>query len=505
MLAACRAAVADDPPRISEIELRIGDVFTTEEAAAAFFPYRLANLIHIETRQSFIRRYLLFKVGDPVDLELFAQTERNLRATSLFRFVTIRSEGTRVIVETGDAWTLLLRGSVSRKAGIVEWQAGVQEYNLLGLGRDVRFLYDSGAERISRSFSFADRDFLVPYGNLRLAYSDLSDGRASELRFHRPFYALEALWQGGVSYRQARFEPTVWAGGVEAATWQEFARYARAEAGKRIRFDGTSALRALASVDYSDVILSAGKLGPPPPDGQPPRRFLFFSGGLEHDARHWIERRDAEKIGRVEDFNLAPVGRFEVGLSPAVSGGTAAGRLAVRGGMGTELGTGFALASLAGETRYEDGPRNALVSLDTRAFLQRSRLTLVGRIGVVAGWRLDPEVQIQLDGENGVRAYQLHAVSGTGRAVANVELRLFFFYDVLKLVSFGAAVFGDAGVSWGDPDGWWRLADVGVGLRFGLTRASENALLRLDVARALHPDPLGRTGWLLTFGSSQAF
>ncbi|HSB36743.1 MAG TPA: hypothetical protein VLH41_07680, partial [Thermoanaerobaculia bacterium] len=330
MLAACRAAAADDPPRISEIELRIGDVFTTEEAAAAFFPYRLANILHVETRQSFIRTYLLFKVGDPIDPELLAQTERNLRATSLFRFVSVRSEGTRVIVETGDAWTLLLRGSVSRKAGILEWQAGVQEYNLLGTGRDVRFLYDSGTERISRSFSFGDREFLVPYGDLRVAYSDLSDGRASEFRFQRPFYALETLWQGGVSYRQARFEPTVWAGGEEAATWQELARSARAEAGKRIRFDGYSAIRALGSVDYNDVILSAGTLGPPPPAGQPPRRFLFFSAGLERDARRWIARRDAETMGRVEDFNLAPVGRFEVGLSPAVWGGTAAGRLAVR-------------------------------------------------------------------------------------------------------------------------------------------------------------------------------
>ncbi len=140
-----------------------------------------------------------------------------------------------------------------------------------------------------------------------------------------------------------------------------------------------------------------------------------------------------------------------------------------------------------------------------RAYFQSPRFTFVARVGAVSGWNLDPEVQFYLDGENGLRAYHLHAVSGTGHVVGNLELRTVFFYDVLKLVSFGAAAFADVGLSWGDPDGLWRLADAGVGLRFGLPRSSSNSLLRLDIARAFRPDPLGRTGWLLTFASSQAF
>ena len=123
----------------------------------------------------------------------------------------------------------------------------------------------------------------------------------------------------------------------------------------------------------------------------------------------------------------------------------------------------------------------------------------------MAGWNLDPESQIPLDGENGVRAYRLHAVEGSRRLVGNVEARVLVVPEILQLVSFGLAAFGDAGWSWGDPDGFWKLADFGVGLRIGITRASKNNLLRMDVARSLRPDPLGRTGWLLSFSSGQAF
>jgi hypothetical protein len=89
--------------------------------------------------------------------------------------------------------------------------------------------------------------------------------------------------------------------------------------------------------------------------------------------------------------------------------------------------------------------------------------------------------------------------------VGNVEARVHLVSEILQLVSLGVAAFGDCGWSWGDPDGYWHLADAGVGLRIGITRASKNSLVRIDVARAIRPDPLGRTGWLLSFSSGQAF
>jgi outer membrane protein assembly factor BamA len=504
LIAAGRAAAAGGTV-ITEIEIRTDNVFTKSEAAEAFFPYRLANALHAVSRTSLVEKYLLFKVGDPLDLNVLADTERNLRATGLFRYVLVRAEGTRVIVETADAWTLLLRGSLSRKAGVLTYQAGAEESNLAGTGRELKFLYDKGTERISRSFTFADPAFLRPYTLLRLLYSDLSDGTAYEGRLQRPFYALDTPWSGGVFYHQARFQPTTYAGGEEAASWIEHQTVFRADGGILKTATSNSAIRLLASVEWNYTTLGTGDFGPPPPPAVPPRRFLFLGAAVERDMRRWIQRVDVERIGRVEDINLAPVGRFELDFSPEVSGATGAARVLARGSMGTLIPHGFSTATVTGETRYENGPQNAIVNLDVRAYLQSPRFTFVARVGAVSGWNLDPEVQFYLDGENGLRAYHLHAVSGSGHVVGNLELRTVFFYDVLKLVSFGAAAFADVGLSWGDPDGLWRLADAGVGLRFGLPRSSSNSLLRLDIARAFHADPLGRTGWLVTFASSQAF
>ena len=499
-----RVAVAETV-RITEIEIRPENVFSPSEAAASFFPYGLANALHVVSRKSLIRKFLLFDVGDPLDPDRFAETERNLRATGLFRYVLIRYEGTKVIVETGDAWTLLLRGGLSSKGGVTSYQIGVEEANLIGTGRQLKFLYDKGTQRISRSFTFADPAFVRPYTLLKLVYSNLSDGTFYEASLQRPFYALDTPWAAGAALQDARFEPKVYAGGEEVATYSERQIFFRADGGLRTSLSGSSTDRVLGFVEFTDTNVTAGPFGPPPPPPGLPRRFFFIGTGVEREARGWIQRTDVDRIERVEDFNLAPVGQIQLGLSPEVFGATGAARMTVRGSMGTLIPSGFSVATVSGETRYANGPQNAIVNLDLRAILQIPSGTLVARIGLASGWRLDPEVQIYLDGETGVRAYRLHAVSATGRLVGNFELRKVFFHDVLHLVSIGAAAFFDTGVSWGPPDGNWRLADAGVGLRFGLTRAAQMSLLRLDVARAFNPDPLGRTGWLVSFASSQAF
>jgi len=497
--------VGAEPPRITEIEIRTENVFTPAEAASAFFPYRLANAIHVESRKSLIEKYLLFRVGDPLDRERLAETERNLRATGLFWFALIHVEGSKVIVETADAWTLLLRGGSSNKGGVVTYQAGIEEQNLLGTGRQLNILYDKGSDRISRSIGFGDPAFLWPYTSVGLLYSDLSDGTVYDAHIVRPFYALDTPWEAGFSYHHAFFRQKLYASGEETTSWRERLRVARAEGGLLLSVTGNSAIRLIGSVEWSDAVLSSGQIGPPPPDGQSARRFLFLGFGLQREGRNWIAPRDVDKISRVEDFNLAPAVRAELALSPPLVGSTAAARVIASGSAGTTIPFGFALGSLGVETRYADGPRNTLLTGDLRGVAQSSGFTYVAHLGVIAGWRLDPEKQIPLDGEHGVRGYRLNAVEGHGRVVGNLEVRTVFFYDVLKLVSFGAAAFIEAGVSWGAPDGFWHLADAGIGLRFGLTRAAQTSLLRLDLARAFRPDPLGRTGWLVSFGSSQAF
>ena len=502
---AAAPALAQDRPVISTVEIRPTDVFSDAEAAQKFFLYRLANTLHVKTRPSFVQTQLLFKPGDPLRPEILAETERNLRAFGLFRKVSVTAEGTRVVVETADAWTLLLRGSLSNKGGKTEYSIGAEEYNLLGLGMQFGFGFEQEADRTSRSVFFADPNAFWPHAAFRIDVADLSDGQRFSAGYGRPFYALEVPWSLEGYVNRSDFDTKLYAGGEEAATWGERQRLARISGGRRLSGDVSGANRLLASVEWNEVRLQA-KDGPPPPDGpQSNRRFLFVSAGFEHAGSEWVTRRQVDRIERDEDFNLATSLRAEVGLSPALDDRSVAGRVLASVQSGTFFPMGFATFTTTGSTRLEAGLQNALVEADARAYLLKGPWALVGRIGTLVGWRLDPEHQIELDGTTGVRGYRLHAVAGDRRLVGNVEARVLVVPEIFSLLSFGLAAFGDMGYSWGAPDGFWRLADAGIGLRIGITRASKNSLVRIDVARTLHPDPLGRTGWLVSFASGQAF
>jgi hypothetical protein len=500
-----RGLAAQEALRIDTVEIRTTNVFAPEEAAKAFFPYGLANALHLTTRASFIQQQLLFKPGDVLRADLLAETERNLRAFGLFRWAYVRAEGTRVVVETADAWTLLLRGSLSNKGGVTTYSIGAEEYNLLGTGRQFGFGWEKETDRSSRSVFYADPDLFVPHNLLRLDAADNSDGRFLQFALGRPFYALDARWALQSTARRFDFDTKLYAGGEESTVWKDQERGVLLTGGLLLSRDPGGADRLLGSVEWTTVRLLGGGLGAAPPDDRSQRTFLFISLGYARAGSDWVTRRLVDRIDRDEDFNLATSYQLELGASPHFGASEAAGRALVSGSTGTLIPSGFALATVNASTRLHGGFENALLSADARAYVMKGPWTLVGRLGTTVGWNLDPENQIPLDGENGMRGYRLHAVEGNRRLVGNAEVRVLAVPEILQLVSFGFAAFGDVGWSWGEPDGSWRLADAGVGLRIGITRASKNSLVRMDVARSLHPDPLGRTGWLLSFSSGQAF
>lgn len=502
--AGLRAADAPAPEsfRLEGIEIQREDVFSEEEADR-WWPFAVANALHAVTRESFVRRELLFETGDLVDPARLQETERNLRSARLFREVSVRQEGSRAVVQTRDAWTLLPRVSISRKGGTTEWSVGVEENNLAGTGRELQFLYDKGFDRTSRILSLKDPQFFAPHLRFGASYSDLSDGQSVDLELARPFYALDVRQAGSLLYKNALADVKLYEGGDESAVWRRRVRFFRAEAGKALQSGGEGATRLSVGAEWNDVLLMPGSLGEPPPDD--PRRYLFVFVGAERLGSGWIERRQVEQIDRDEDFNLALSGRVELGASPAVFGAENALRLRASGSFGTLLPNGFALVSARAESRFQSGPQNVRLVADVRGYQLKPPWTLIVRAGLHTGWRLDPEEQVYLDALAGLRGYYRNAVAAEGRVVGNVEVRRFLVSNVLRIFSLGAAAFADAGLSWGEPDGTWDLADVGVGLRIGLTRASTNTLIRVDLARALRPDPQGREGWQLSFSSGAAF
>ena len=117
------------------------------------------------------------------------------------------------------------------------------------------------------------------------------------------------------------------------------------------------------------------------------------------------------------------------------------------------------------------------------------------------GRELDPETQILLGGDSGLRGYPLRYQSGNGRALATVEQRFFTSWYPLRLVHVGAAVFCDGGRTWSAPPGFAELGllkDVGLGLRLSSGRSGLGSVIHVDLAFPLDGDPsIDRVQWLI--------
>ena len=77
--------------RIGSIDVRQLPIFDEEPGAKHQALYRLADQLHIDTRDSVIESQLLFQTGDPVSQRNIVETERNLRDLRYIREPSVRA------------------------------------------------------------------------------------------------------------------------------------------------------------------------------------------------------------------------------------------------------------------------------------------------------------------------------------------------------------------------------------------------------------------------------
>jgi hemolysin activation/secretion protein len=119
-------------------------------------------------------------------------------------------------------------------------------------------------------------------------------------------------------------------------------------------------------------------------------------------------------------------------------------------------------------------------------YRQSDRRLLFLGASVDASSNLDPDHQILLGGDSGLRGYPLRYQAGDGRWLVTVEQRYFTNWYPFRLFNVGGALFADVGRAWGpNPGGtpsMGLLKDVGFGLRLGNSRSALGNVLHVDVA-----------------------
>lgn len=490
--------------RIGEIIIDNGDVFDPSIPAENHAIFRLANRLHIETRPRIIRDQLLFHAGDKFSARLLRESERILRANSyLFdaRITPVRVHDgvVDIVVHTKDVWTLNPGISFGRSGGENSSGFTFEESNLLGTGREILLGYDQDVDRNSRRIRYTDPHFRGTWNRLRLAYEDNSDGKLRELSFDQPFYALSTAHAGGAGFRDWDRIDSRYNLGEVVDKFRHIEERVEASGGWSTHTANDNWVRRFTvglaydtdSFEFINDPLSATSI---PED----RRLIypFFDVELLQDA--FEERRNQDQIERTEDFYAGTYARARLGYASTVWGSDRDSILfTLKAGTTIEHGDEHKYSLLIeskGGARFEHGKlANALYGAESRYYwrVSNSQLFFASLSGTLTK-NLDPDQQILLGGDNGLRGYPLRYQDGSARALLTLEQRIYTKYYLFRLFHVGGAVFFDMGRTWGrgtvagPSEG--LLKDVGVGLRFGSSRSAFGNVIHVDLAFPLDGD-----------------
>ncbi len=512
------AAATKDQPVISRITIRNTDIFDMEtNVSLQKFPYTAINGLHIKTQEHVIRQELLFKVGDKYDPFLISETERNLRALSFIRAARIakfpQRDGTVVIVvHVNDSWTTEPQLNLGGQNKISSTEVGFKEKNLFGLGKTVGVFYERGDNFTQRQYTYIDPRLLGSRwqlnGDVRLKTED----EERLIKIERPFYSADTRFSARASYDWNRIVLDEFVDNKSVSRFQQTKETSEVFAGTKlgggrdvVTHGGLRYKRVLRDYERNSQTAAGRDI---PTDETTQTVFMDF----ETSRSNFIEATHLEKMTRVEDINLGPSLRLSPGYSPQRLNGasdSSEGEVAFEKRLFiTQKNLFFQKYSYMGRNPFENGENQRYTIQLKNYYLPNDFHTFVVNTRADWGDNLDPDNQVKLGGENGLRAFRTDGIVGAKGWLLDLEDRMFFIDELWSLVSIGGAVFYDTGYVWaqGNPIALSQLrSEVGVGLRFGLTRSSNEVILRLDFSYRLQRDNPGDSPFVVSFGTGQAF
>jgi outer membrane protein assembly factor BamA len=365
----------------------------------------------------------------------------------------------------------------------------------LGWGKTVQITRSSNVDRTSDTLSYADPNVFGSRWTAALVYANSSDGDQRALQIAQPFYSLDTRWSAKLS--ALSYDRTVSRynlGNIVDQFNDNQTTYELSGGVSSGLVDGWSK-RLLFGMHYDQNLFVPTPGTTLPAIPLPPDRTLSYPFvGFDVIQDNYAKIGDQNQIGRTEDLFFGTEVTGQVGLSNGAFGAhTNALILAATAVRGLELPDEqqvFLNADFS--SRIEDGRARNLITDAAVKYYWRwgPDWLLYAALSATVTDSLDPDMQLLLGGDNGLRGYPLRYESGTSRGLLTVEQRVFTDWYPFRLVRVGAAVFADVGRTWGsgvvgnsEPG---MLSDVGFGLRLGNTRSGLGNVLHIDFAFPLN-------------------
>jgi hypothetical protein len=435
----------------------------------------IGNALHITTRAGVIHRTLLVKPGDPYDSAKVAESERALRALTIFRAAridTVRLNGRLALqVETDDAWSTIPDFDYSSVAGDVMWAAAFTEANLLGTGTALTGRYEKTPDRHSVSIGYASTGVLGRRTVFTGQYKAISDGRTGAWSLGVPFYETVAprslttdgtvakervlqfrdgLLLDSVQHRELRFGLT---GGVALAATP------------------TNYLRLWFGAEWRREDFAAAATAP-----FPRSQFGTVGAGIEVKGVRFTVLRNFNSFARQEDVELSQSLRLGLWAAPR-----AWGYRSGHGGIGPEVRAqvssiwpnGFAVlrGQVSGVLTGAGVDSGRVIASATVASQNLPGQSLIVHLegGVLRRPKPGEEFDLWRDNK-GPRLFGAHALTGTRMMWLALEDRVVVKEEVWGLFGVGLAPFLDYGGAWYADERARVGGDAGLALRLGPTR-----------------------------------
>jgi hypothetical protein len=486
---------------IGTITFKISDIFDTSKPGENKALYRLANRLHIDTKEDALRSQLLFAEGDLYSQRIVDETARALRRLRYIREPRIRVVGRHdglvdLEVSASDVWTLSPGISYGRKGGANHSSVEFEDFNLFGTGKRLSFGVKSDVDRTSKAFHYTDPNVLGSRWTAEAGYSNNNDGDSTEFVIERPFFSFDTRWTAGASFFDDDAVQHRYSLGKRADEFRREMRDADLHFGTSQGWDNGWVRRFTVGLRLDEKQFSDAAGYAPSAILPTDHEFVYPYAGLEFIQDDYATNTNVDQIERTEDFEFGRRIKAELGYSDSAFGADTQATLvraaASRGWRVHPAHSLFLGASLSG--RVEGGAtRNAIFSAAARYFWRTSQNTLFNAsLSGDVGHALDLDNELMLGGDNGLRGYPLRYQTGNARALLTLEERFYTSWYPFRLFHIGGAVFADVGRSFGgsaiNVPNLGTLRDVGFGLRFSNSRSALANVLHVDIAFPLDGD-----------------
>ncbi len=517
---------------VSSIVVNVHSVFdtdpTTQGGALPWF-YNLANGIHADTNEGFLRRELLLEVGECFDSFLMDESERLVRQLHFIDRVEVATAqqpdgSVQVVFDTWDRWTLNVDPRFRFEEGFEFNGINLAERNLLGRGMTLRAFYLENRERLAVGGRFSTTRLFGTRAGAVLEASRTRAGRTLQQGFSYPFVGEVGRFAGVQSFldQEDLFSYTLPTGGPYTHVVQPFAQRSSEITGAR-RFGTPGRLTIIGGGlsrerweyttfdEGAEVVTDRDfqDAEPAPPEISamlnPQIRnysatrvnLVFAQRNLSFARRNGLDLLVSEQDIPVGGEVALMIGRTLSFLdaNSAIEDSDYFGRIRLFGGLAPGRWVLASAISLEGRRTLggaESGWTDILGEFDIYSYWrasENSRHTLFARVSGAGGWSATGPFQLTLGGSDGLRGYSRDDLPGGRRLIATVEDRIFFGSPGDGFADLGMTIFADVGSIWegdvpfGADTGY--LVTGGAGLRLGFPGGRRN-VARIDIAFPLN-------------------